>query len=118
VPSSAILFSAVLASVAILFFGTFGRLVSFILVPLQFANIVLVASVFRLRKRTENDASYYRTPGYPWVPLVFIAVMSLLLVSAIVYNPLDTLIGVGLMVAGAPVYWWIHRGTPTESAPR
>jgi APA family basic amino acid/polyamine antiporter len=109
VPSSAIIFSAVLASVAILFFGTFGRLVSFIVVPLQFANIVLVASVFRLRKRIEKDPRHYRTPGYPWVPLIFIVVMSLLLVSAIVYNPLDTFIGIALMVAGAPVYWWIRR---------
>lgn len=110
VPSAAIIFSAALACVAILFFGTFGRLVSFIVVPLQFANIVLVASVFRLRKRIENDPRHYRTPGYPVVPLVFIVVMSLLLVSAIVYNPLDTFIGIGLMVAGAPVYWWIRQG--------
>jgi APA family basic amino acid/polyamine antiporter len=42
-PAAAILFCAVLATIAILFFGTFERLVAFIVVPLQFTNILMVA---------------------------------------------------------------------------
>jgi APA family basic amino acid/polyamine antiporter len=109
-PAAAILFCAVLATVAILFFGTFERLVAFIVVPLQFTNILMVAAVFRLRKRSLASSDQYLTPGYPFVPLVFIVVMSLLLVSAIVFNPRDTMIGVALTALAIPVYLWIRRG--------
>jgi APA family basic amino acid/polyamine antiporter len=110
VPAPAILFCAALASVAILFFGTFERLVAFIVVPLQFTNILMVASVFRLRKRSASSPDGYLTPGYPVVPLVFVLVMSLLLMSAVVFNPRDTLIGVALTALGIPVYLRIRKG--------
>ncbi len=112
VPAGSILFCAVLATVAILFFGTFARLVAFIVVPLQFMNILMVASVFRLRKReagSEERANRYFAPGYPFLPLLFIFVMSLLLLNAIAFNPGETLIGIALTALGIPVYLWIRR---------
>jgi APA family basic amino acid/polyamine antiporter len=110
VPAAAILFCAVLATIAILFFGTFERLVAFIVVPLQLTNILMVASVFRLRKRALSSPDQYLTPGYPFVPLAFILAMGLLLVNAIVFNPRDTLIGVALTALAVPVYLWIRKG--------
>jgi APA family basic amino acid/polyamine antiporter len=99
--------------VAILFFGTFERLVTFIVVPLQLTNILMVAAVFRLRPSSGDG---YRTPGYPWVPLVFVIVMSLLIGNAIVFNPRDTLMGAVLTALALPVYWWIRKGTAKPSA--
>jgi APA family basic amino acid/polyamine antiporter len=112
VPATAILFCAVLATIAILFFGTFARLVAFIVVPLQLTNILMVAAVFRLRKRAPASADHYLTPGYPFVPLTFILVMSLLLVNAIVFNPRDTFLGIALTALGIPAYLWIRKGVP------
>jgi APA family basic amino acid/polyamine antiporter len=109
VPSAAIAFCSVLSAVAILFFGTFERLVSFIVVPLQLTNVLMVASVFRLRKRARASQGAYLTPGYPLVPLVFVLVMSLLMLNAIVFNPRDTFIGIALTAAAAPVYLWLRR---------
>ena len=43
-------------------------------------------------------------PFFPLLPIVFICVMSVFLVIAIVYNPIDSLIGVALTLAGIPVY--------------
>jgi APA family basic amino acid/polyamine antiporter len=111
VPTSAIVFETVLAIIAILFFGTFERLVAFIVVPLQFMNILMVASVFRLRRRAIDSPERYLTPGYPLVPLTFIFVMGLLLVNAIAFNPRDTFMGIALTALGLPVYLWIRRGT-------
>jgi APA family basic amino acid/polyamine antiporter len=111
VPTSAIVFETVLAIIAILFFGTFERLVAFIVVPLQFMNILLVASVFRLRKSALENPDRYLTPGYPLVPVTFIFVMGLLLLNAIVFNPRDTFIGIALTALGLPVYLWIRKGT-------
>ena len=108
VPMGAILFCAALSIVAILFFGSFSRLVTFFVVPLQLSNIFVVAAVFRLPRGTPGRDEY-RTPGYPFIPLVFIVVMALFLVSAIVYQPVDTLIGVALTLTGVPVYYRLSR---------
>ena len=51
----------------------------------------------------------YLTPGFPVVPLVFIGVMAVFLVSAIIYDPIDTLIGTGITASGVPVYLWISK---------
>ncbi len=108
VPAGAILFCAAMAIVAILFFGSFSRLVTFFVVPLQVSNILVVAAVFRLPRGAPGPEEY-RTPGYPLVPLVYIVVLSLLLVSAVVYQPVDTLIGVALTLTGVPVQRLLAR---------
>ena len=91
------------AVVALLFFGSFSRIVTFFLVPFQFINILMVSSIFRLRPRL-SGADSWRLPLYPVLPAVFIAVMVLFLLAAIVFNPLDSLVGVGLTLLGIPVY--------------
>jgi ABC-type Fe3+-siderophore transport system permease subunit len=48
-------------------------------------------------------------PAYPFVPAVFIVVMTLFLIAAIIYNPRDSLIGVALTLAGAPVFYYLTR---------
>ena len=103
VPAGAILFAAVISIAALFFFGSFSRIVTFFVVPFQFMNILMVSSIFRLRPRLSGPGKF-RLPLYPLVPLIFIFVMALFLVSALIYNPLDSLIGVGLTLAGAPVY--------------
>ena len=79
------------------------------MVPLHFVNILMVASIFKLRRRMPAGEGSYRTPGYPVVPLVYIFVLSLFLASALVFEPRDTLVGVGLTATAVPAYWWIHR---------
>jgi APA family basic amino acid/polyamine antiporter len=109
VPAGAVLFSTALAIAALFFFSTFRRIVTFFVVPLHLVNILMVAAVFRLRARAEAPPGAYRTPGYPWVPAVYIVVLCLFLLSAILYNPLDTFIGVAMTATGIPVYLAIAR---------
>ena len=107
VPAGSVLFAAALSITALCFFGTFRRIVTYFVVPVHAVNILMVASVFRLRGRLGSPGGY-RTPGYPLVPAVYILVLALLLVGAIAYNPLDTLIGMTMTATGLPVYAWIR----------
>jgi APA family basic amino acid/polyamine antiporter len=109
VPAGSLLLSAAAATIALLFFGTFSRIVNFFVVPLQLNNILLVAAVFQLRRATPEGPGY-RAPGYPVLPLAYIAVIGFFLVSAIAFRPYETLTGVALTMTAAPAYWLMFRG--------
>ena len=63
-----------------------------------------VAAVMVLRRRRPDMERPYRTPGYPFVPLVFIAGTLLVVGTALVERPVTTLAGIGLTLLGVPVY--------------
>lgn len=108
VPAGAILIAAGISVLALLFFGSFSRIVTFFVVPFQFMNMLTVASVFRLRRRL-GQANTYHMPAYPLLPLIFILVMSAFLLAALYYNPIDSAIGIALTLTGVPVYWVLTR---------
>ena len=114
VPSGAILFAAGVSIAALFFFGSFSRIVTFFVVPFQLMNILMVSSIFILRPRLSKPGSF-RLPGYPLVPAIFMVVMSLFMIAALIYNPLDSLIGVALTLAGAPVYLMLVRKPPGKA---
>jgi APA family basic amino acid/polyamine antiporter len=103
VPAGAIFFAGGVSIAALFFFGSFSRIVTFFVVPFQFMNILMVSSIFKLRSMKSEPGSF-RMPGYPLVPAIFIVVMTLFMIAALIYNPLDSLIGITLTLAGAPVY--------------
>lgn len=108
VPSGAILFAAVISIAALLFFGSFSRIVVFFVVPFQFMNALMVSSIFRLRPRLSKPGMF-RLPLYPFIPALYIFVTLGFIVVALIYNPLDSLIGVVLTLAGAPVFFLLQR---------
>jgi amino acid transporter len=63
-----------------------------------------VAAVMVLRRRRPDLVRPYRTPGYPMVPLVFIAGTLLVVGTALVERPVTTLAGIGLTLLGVPLY--------------
>jgi len=63
------------------------------------------AGVLVLRRTRPDLVRPYRTPGYPLVPLVFIAGTLWVVGSALVAQPRTTLAGVGLTLLGIPIRW-------------
>jgi hypothetical protein len=53
-------------------------------------------------------------PLFPLLPSLFIAVMALFLIAAIIYNPIDSLYGVALTLAGIPVYHELMKNAPEK----
>lgn len=111
VPTGAILFACGVSIVALLFFDTFAEIANFFVVPFQLITMLMVASIFRLRSRL-SDGTQWRLPLYPLPPLMFIAVMAVLLITALLFNPVESLIGVALTLAGLPVYHLLTRDAP------
>ena len=111
VPSGAIIYSAVMAIFFLLFFGTFADIVTFLMVPLQFINIWIVSSIFILRPRLSQDDDF-KTPLYPLIPAIFIIAMSILIISALVYNTEQSLYGIALSLTSIPVYLILRKANP------
>lgn len=108
VPAGATIFVGIAAIAALLFFGSFSRIVSFVLVPLQALSMLMISTIFILRPRLATPRTF-RTPGYPWIPLIYIVVVGALLVSAVVYNPLDTLLGLSLALTAVPIHIYLSK---------
>ena len=76
----------------------------------QFVFYTLSASaVIRLRRTTPQLPRPYRTWGYPFTPIVFIAFAVWLVYNTIVETPKDSAIGAGIILLGLPGYYYWRR---------
>jgi basic amino acid/polyamine antiporter, APA family len=106
-PVVAIALQATLASVLVLA-GTFNEIISyFVFVVVVFIALTIIA-LFRLRRRATNGAGYL-TPGYPVTPIVFLALIVLLLVLIGGNNPRQAFLGVVVVSLGFPFYLFLFR---------
>ena len=99
--------SCVTAILALVFFQSFSRIVNFFVVPNHLFNILLVAAVFKFAQG--NDGEKFKYFGFPVMPIIYIVTISGFLISAIVFRPRETLMGVALSVTGVPAYYWLER---------
>jgi APA family basic amino acid/polyamine antiporter len=52
----------------------------------------------------------FRCPAYPWMPGFFVAAGVFAVVSTVLSNPVNALVGGGIIAAGIPAYvWWKRR---------
>jgi APA family basic amino acid/polyamine antiporter len=110
-PAAAIALQAVWAT-ALALSGSFSQLVDYV----AFADWVFfgltVAALFVYRRREGGEAKQdgFRVPGYPWTPAIFVAAAVYVVISSVMANPRNALIGTGLLLLGVPVYlYWARR---------
>jgi basic amino acid/polyamine antiporter, APA family len=68
---------------------------------------LMAAGLFVLRRRP-GYAPGYRTWGYPAVPVIFIVVSLAIVFNQIASEPYEAALGMGMVVIGAPIYYWRH----------
>jgi len=106
VPAGSIVYCSIVSILVLFFFHSFSSIVNFFVLPVQAINILLISAIFRFHKRSQTP---YRLPGYPWIPWIYILVLGAFLVSAILYHPVDCLLGILLTTTGIPVYLRMRR---------
>ncbi|MBI4521776.1 MAG: amino acid permease [Gemmatimonadetes bacterium] len=94
--------------------GTYEQLFTYVVFVSLIYWIAATASVFALRRKFPDLARPYRTWGYPVVPLLFIVATAAILLNTLVARPVESLAGLGIAVAGVPVYlYWRRRSAGT-----
>ncbi|GMV05533.1 MAG: amino acid permease [Gemmatimonadota bacterium] len=77
----------------------------------------LMAVGLLLLRRRPDVRRDYGVWGYPWVPLAFAVSAFAIVANQVAVEPAESLVGLGLVLAGLPVYHlWARRGY-TRSAP-
>ncbi|MFO0967026.1 MAG: amino acid permease [Gemmataceae bacterium] len=76
------------------------------------------AALFALRAKDRDIHRPFRTPLYPWLPTVFVAMCVGMIVGAILEEALLSLFGALLLVAGLPFYYWPRRSGEAHAQPQ
>ena len=85
--------------------GTFDQLTNYVIFASWIFYAMVTGVVFVLRKRLPDAPRAYKTWGYPIVPVIFIVLASLLLINTLWTSPAESLIGLGFILAGVPVFY-------------
>jgi APA family basic amino acid/polyamine antiporter len=107
-PWTALLIQGAAAIVMVLVLKDFDSLTTYFVVVEWAALIFAVAAVFVLRRKMAAVPRPFRTPGYPWVPAVFV-LGALVGLSAIVWGEIQVgnfspIYGLVIAAAGFPVH--------------
>ncbi len=105
-PHRATIIQIVLASVLIAS-STFEQIISYFFFVVVAFIALTVAGVFRIHK---NDFAGYKTFLYPLTPLFFLTITVVVLLMIAMKNPFQSFLGVGVVLAGLPVYYlWLDK---------
>jgi APA family basic amino acid/polyamine antiporter len=109
-PHRAIVLQAVWAS-ALAATNTYGALFSRVIYTEWIFFAAMAWGLMRLRARPGYQPRY-RLWGYPVVPIVFIVASLAIVAMTIRANPGDSIVGLGMVLAGLPVYFLWARPRP------
>jgi basic amino acid/polyamine antiporter, APA family len=74
--------------------------------------VLMVVAVFVLRRKAPDAPRPYRTPGYPFVPLVYVLLATLLTLDLVYLAHKTSGVGFLLVLTGLPVYFiWKKRSS-------
>ena len=72
---------------------------------------LMAVGLVLIRRRDEGAEGGWRTPGHPWIPLLFALSAFAIVAAQLRAEPVESLTGLGLVLAGLPAYhFWARRG--------
>ena len=109
-PANALIIQCVWASL-LTFTGTFNQLITYIIFASWIFYGMSAGAVIILRNKKPDMERPYKTPVYPWIPIIFILFAIFLTINTIMEAPRDAAIGAGIILAGLPMYYyWKKNG--------
>ena len=105
-PANALLMQCAWSSILTLT-GTFNQLITYIIFASWIFYAMSAGAVIILRNKLPDLKRPYKTPLYPWIPIIFIFFAVFLTINTILEAPRDASIGSVLILTGLPFYkYW------------
>jgi APA family basic amino acid/polyamine antiporter len=90
--------------------GRYEQLFDLVIFPSWILYAMAAASVIVLRRKRPDLPRPYKTIGYPLVPVLFVLVAAMLIISTLLNSPRESLLGLAIIAAGIPFYLhWRRR---------
>ena len=115
-PGAAIVLQSFWAIVLVLT-GKYGDLLNTVVFADWIFFGLTVAGLFLLRKRLGTPEGF-KTPGYPWLPAMFVLIALAVVYSVVREAPVRAAAGAGLLALGIPVYFIFKRATRRNAVTR
>ena len=115
VPIPALLFQGLVACILALS-GSFDALTNYVVFGSWIFYALVTSSIFVYRHKYPDMERPYRAFGYPVIPIVFLLVVAWLLITTIISDTFQSFIGIGLIILGLPVYFYLTRKYPWNDA--
>jgi len=91
----------------------YNDLLNYVVAAVMIFYALTIAGIFVLRAKRPNAERLYKAFGYPVLPVVYIAAAVAIVVTLVLYQTQTAGRGIGIVVAGIPVYWlrslWLKR---------
>ena len=107
-PTNALIVQCIIAIVYIMS-GTFNTLTDLLVFVLWIFFVMGVAGIFILRKDPIKYKTSYRVPWYPVVPIIGILGGIYIIVSTVITQTTNSIIGIAITLAGIPVFYYLNR---------
>jgi len=101
----------------LLWTGSFESIVLYASVGLAIFSMLTISAVYVLRWRHPDWPRPFRTPGYPFVPAVFLAATSALTVAAFLHRPWESGLSLASILLGVPFFFLWKRWARPAVAP-
>ena len=85
--------------------GRYEELYTYVIFASWILYGMTATAVLVLRKKRPDLPRPYRTLGYPWVPILFVLVATILVLSTLKDSPRESIMGIGLILLGLPFYF-------------
>jgi APA family basic amino acid/polyamine antiporter len=115
-PNNALVWQGVMACVLTLS-GTYSSLLTYTMFASVLFNILTVIGLFILRKKMPNLERPYKVWGYPVIPALYIIIGVAFLVFVVQGDPVNSLIGLAIVLMGLPLYFIFGKGMKKEVKP-
>jgi basic amino acid/polyamine antiporter, APA family len=110
-PADAILLQGIWSSLLVVFIGGFSQLFTYVIFGGWIFYALAVLGVPILRRKEPDLPRPFRVPGYPVLPFLFAAGAAYLVVNTLVTTPRESLIGLGFIALGIPLYLLRRKST-------
>jgi APA family basic amino acid/polyamine antiporter len=97
--------------------GTFEQLLTYVVFAGWIFYGLGAMSIFVYRRREPHAFRPFRVPGYPITPALFVIASAAIVLNTLVTQPRRALLGLAVVLVGAPAYWVWRRARLTP-APR
>lgn len=103
--------------IALTFSGTYEQLYTYVVFAVFLFHAATGAAVMVLRRARPGAERPFRVPVYPLIPLLFVGVCLALVVNTLIEKPAESGVGLGILAAGVPAYFYWRRRSGARLVP-